>query len=346
MPYELPPEPSAERRARITRWASFAFAAVLTIIVTYLGYIGYEGSRQLTDAPGPSASCRTPAALGWDYEAINYDAGRDAALADESDPENCVGRGATAGDEIRGPGGVGIAAWYVPAGDGGDPSGPTVVLAHGWGSNKSNMLARAELLHPHYHLVLLDFRNHGQSQPAATTQGVREAGDLRAVLDWLLAEKGAERVAVFGVSMGGASALRHGATDHRVDVLVIESTHATLASAIESRLERAGYPLAVPGAWAAMLGALFRTGEDVTVADPIRSIERLDGRPLLLISGGGDTSIGADDAAAMLAAAEAAGSPVELHVCPDAEHAQSFTACAEEYPDWVLGFLERHLDGS
>ncbi len=54
-------------------------------------------------------------------------------------------------------------------------------------------------------------------------------------------------------------------------------------------------------------------------------------------------SIGPDDAETMLAAAEAAGSPTELDVCPGAAHAESLDTCPEDYPGWVLGFLERVL---
>jgi pimeloyl-ACP methyl ester carboxylesterase len=343
MPYELPSDRRTERRARYTRWLSFGFAALLVALVTYLGYVGYEGSRQLTGAPNPTTDCRTPATYGWEYEAVNYDVATDTALADERDPEACTGRGAPAGDEVIGPGGVGIAAWYVPAGNDAGPAAATVVIAHGWGSNKSNMLPRAELLHPHYNLLIPDLRDHGQSGEAATTQGVLEAGDLRAAIDWLESVKGPARIAVLGVSMGGATALREAAGDERVDALVVESTHATISSAIRARLDAAGYPLSVPGAWATLLGSLLRTGQDITVADPVASIARLDERPLLLVHGDLDDSIGPSDAQDMLEAAEEAGSPVTLHVCPGAGHGGSPAACAEEYPDWVLGFLERYL---
>lgn len=346
MPYELPPDPRTERRARITRSVSFAFAAVLVALVAYLGYVGYEGSRQLAAAPAPTTACRTPATLGWEYEAINYNVAGDEPLAGEPDPEHCTRRGPQAGDAITSAGGVGIAAWYIPAGNGAGPEGPTVVLAHGWGSNKSNMLPRAEVLHADYNLVLLDFRNHGQSGQASTTQGVREADDLRAVVDWLTETKAPDRIALFGVSMGGASSLRQAARDERIDALVIESTHATLATAAQARLDRAGYPLSVAGSWAILLGSLLRTGEDITVADPIASVARLDGRPLLLISAGADDSLGAGDADDLLRASEEAGSAVTLHVCPGAGHAGAPAACPEEYGGWVLGFLERHLDSS
>ena len=343
MPYELPPDPSTQRRARISSWISFAFAAVLVALVAYFGYVAYEGSRQLTDAPSDSGDCRTPASLGWEYEAINYDAAADAGLPAEPGPQDCATHRTAAGDELVGPGGVGLVGWYIPTASGDGPTAPTVIVAHGWGSNKSNMLGRATVLHDRYNLVLFDFRNHGQSGASPTTQGVREAGDVTAVVDWLVANKAPERIAMLGVSMGGASALNAAAADDRIDAVVAESTHATLAGAAQARLDRAGYPLSLPASWAILLGTLIRTGEDVSSADPLQAVERLDGRPLLLIGGGADDSIPATDADDMLAAATEAGLPVELHVCDAAGHSQSPEVCAEDYPGWVLGFLDRVL---
>ncbi len=343
MPYELPPDPRTERRTRIASWVGFAFAAVLVALVAYFGYIAYEGSRQLADAPSDTADCRTPALMGWEYEAINYDIGTDAALQAEADPESCAAQGAAPGDALVGPGEVGLAGWYVPSASGTGPAGPTVIVAHGWSSNKSNMLDRAAALHDAYNLVLFDFRNHGQSEAAPTTQGVREAGDLRAVIDWLETAKAPDLIAVLGVSMGGASAVNEADRDERVDALVLESTHATLANAVQARLDGSGYPRSLPGSWATLLGSLIRTGEDVSSADPVQAIGRLDERPVLLISGGQDVSIGPNDARELQAAAEEAGSSAELHVCEAATHAESNKICPEDYAGWVLGFLDRVL---
>jgi uncharacterized protein len=343
MPYQLPPDPSSERRARTTRWISFAFAAALVALVTYFSYVGYEGSRQLTDAPAPSANCRTPAVFGWTYEAVNYDIASDEALAAEADLGACTRQGAPAGDAVVAADGVGLAGWYIPAGGGSGPTGPTVVMTHGWGSNKSEMLDRAAILHDRYNLLLVDLRNHGQSQGAATTQGVREASDLRAMIDWLETTKSPRSIAVLGVSMGGATAIVEADRDERVDALIIESVHATLANAAQARLELAGYPLAMPGSWAILLGSLVRTGEDVSSADPVQGVERLDDRPVLFIHGGGDTAVGPGAADHLLSAATEAGSPAELQVCPAGGHGDCDKACPEDYPGWVLGFLERVL---
>ncbi len=339
MSFQMPVDPRTERRSRLTRWVSFAFALLLIGLVAYFAYIGWEGSRQLAFSPTNSSDCRTPAAMGWAYEAINYDIATDAGLAEEPDPTRCAGQGVPAGTAVTGPGGVGLAGWWIPAASGIGPAGPTVVLAHGWSSNKSNMLDRAAMLHGEYNLLILDFRNHGQSEAADTTQGVREAGDLAAMIDWLEVSKAPDHVAVLGVSMGGASTLMQAARDERIDAVIVESTHATLANAIQARLDSEGYPLAVPGSWAALLGALIRTGVDMSSADPVQAIDLLDGRPVLLIGGGDDRSIGRDDANELLEAAHEAGSTATLEVCVPAGHTEAPETCPSEYRTWVQEFL-------
>lgn len=340
MPYEPPPQPST-RRSRVTQRVTFLFAALLVVLVAYFGYVGFEGSRQFTEAPTPSTDCRTPATMGWDYQAVNYDRSADLAFANEPDPTNCSARSAAAGDEVTGPGDVGLAAWYIPAGSGAGPAAPTVVIVHGWGSSKHDMLDRAAVLHDRYHLLIPDLRNHGQSGDAQTTQGSREAADLRAMLDWLEAEKAPTAIAVLGVSMGGATALAEANRDERVAGIIVESTHATLANAIQARLEQEGYPLAMPGSWAVLLGSLLRTGVDASSVDPVLGVQRVDERPLQLVYGGADDFIGPDDPTALEKAADEAGSAVELAVCEGAGHADSLQVCPELWAEAVLGFLER-----
>ena len=346
MSFTLPPDPRTERRNRVAGWVSFAFAAGLVALLTYLGYVGYEGSRQLTNAPHRSADCRTPATFGWAYEAINYPIDTDAALEAEANPKVCSAQGAPAGADLTSADGTRLAGWYVPSGSGSGPAGPTVVIVHGWGSNKSSMLDRAALLHDAFNLVLFDLRNHGQSEETDTTQGVREATDVVAVVDWLEASKGPERIGLLGVSMGGVTVLNAADDDERIDAVVIDSTHATIASAAQTRLERAGYPLSLPGSWAILMGALARTGEDVSSADAVQAIARLDERPVLIITGGRDDTIGENDAGDLLEAAEEAGSPASLRVCEEAGHGNTLEMCPESYERWLLRFLERALAAS
>ena len=342
MPWEPPPDPAARRGGRARAWLSFAIAAILVALAAYLGYVGWEGSRQLVEAP-QSADCRTPLGMGWTYEAINYDAATDAALAAEPDQKHCTTPPAPAGDALTTSDGIAIAGWYVPAASGIGPEGPTVVLAHGWSANKSDMLGRMAILHAGYNLVAFDFRNHGQSGQTQTTQGVFEQRDVRAMLDWLDREKAPQQVALLGVSMGGATVANVAAGDSSIDAVIIDSTHATLANAIGARLTQAGYPIELAGSWAILLGGLLRTGQDMTSADPVQAVARLGERPLLVIEAGADGSVPPDDAEAIAAAATDAGVDAALVSCAGAGHAGTADTCAGDYGEWVLGFLAQAL---
>lgn len=341
MPYPLPEDPRAARRARIWRWVSTALVVVLVMTLLYIGYVGYDGSRQLVDADSQSRNCQTPAAaFGWTYEAINYDMASDAPLDALPDPTDCASGGEKAGTELVTRDGTRIAGWYVPAVNAADGTGPTVVLAHGQDANKSDMLPYAQILHSDYNLVLFDFRNHGQSSGNQSTLGVEEQLDLEAVLDWLEATKEPGNVAVLGVAMGGSAAVNAADHDSRIAALILDSTHATLANALQAHLEEAGYPLALPGAWAILMGGLLRTGEDMTAADPVQAVGRYGARPILILVGGIDDSIGAHDGTDLQAAALEGGSDVELESCPDAGHGESVSVCAADYQAWLLGFLD------
>ena len=343
MSFELPPDPGTERRTRIGQWVGYGFATVLVVLLAYLAYVGYEGSRQLTDHPDPSSDCRTPAVFGWTYEAVNYPIETDATLQAAEDPMDCAEQGAHAGDSLTSADGTRLAGWYIPSGSETGPTGPTVVMVHGWGSNKSEMLDRAAILHDEYNLLIVDLRNHGQSEAAPTTQGLREASDVEAFVDWLETTKAPEQIALLGASMGGVTALNEADSDERIDAVIIESTHATMANVIQARLEQAGYPLSLPGSWAVLLGTLARTGLDISSADAVQAIARLDDRPVLIVTGGQDETIPVQAAGDLLAAAKEAGSPAELDVCEEAGHAESLETCPEDYAGWMLGFLERVL---
>lgn len=344
MPFQPPEDPRTARRTAIWRWVSFALVLVLIIGLAYLGYVGYAGSAQLVEPPDPSTDCRTPAsAFGWSYEAINYDIGSDEALEAFPDRTDCAAQGQPAGDALTASDGTRIAGWYIPAASGAGPTGATVVIAHGLGQNKSHLLDWADLLHDDFNIVLFDFRNHGQSGGDASTAGVQERADLRAVLDWLETAKAPQAMAVMGISMGAASAANVAAVDERIDALILDSAHATLANAVQARVEAQRYPLSVPVAWAILLGGLLRTGEDMSSVDPIQAMERYGDRPALLIYGTDDREAGPGAAAEMLAAATTGGSDATLETCAGAGHAASIEACGADYRSWVLAFLADSL---
>lgn len=319
---------------------------VVAASVGYFGYMGWEGSDQLVHPPSPNTDCRTPAVLGWEYESINYPrAADDELLADEVDPARCSSPGAVPGDEVVASDGIRIAGWWIPAAAEIGPAGPTVVIVHGYGDNKSGMLPYARFLHDRYNLVLFDLRNSGQSTGELTTQGSAEQRDLAAVLDWLVRTKAPRQMAVFGQSMGGHTAINLVARDPRVAALILDSTHDRLATAMSARIGNAGYPFGEVGFLAIALGSWIRSGENVLASDPIEAIDQLGDRPVLLLQGGSDRDVPPDSADRLAAAARAAGVDLELHLCAAADHARLDETCPQDYGRWLNDFLERALGG-
>ena len=342
MAFQVPLDPREERRARNVGWAMTILSAILVALLAYLGYAAWVGSERLVN-PAASHVCRLPSAYGWSYQAINYDQASDAALAAEPDPDNCTAAGQPAGTDLVASDGTRLAGWYIPAAAPIGATGPTVILVHGHASNKNALLPLAEVLHADYNVVLFDLRNHGQSFGTQTTAGVRERLDLEAIVAWLAATHAPSRVAVLGSSMGGIAATSAVAGGLPVQALILDSTPAGVAGATEREIADMGYPLALPASWAVMLGSLFRTGVDVTAADPEVNIDNLGSVPVLILQGTEDRFLEADAAERLAALARDAGVNVEVQTCAGADHSRLEEVCPDEYRTWVLGFLARTL---
>ncbi|HEV7200314.1 MAG TPA: alpha/beta hydrolase [Candidatus Limnocylindria bacterium] len=342
MAFQMPVDPREARRARNVGWATTILSGLLIGVIAYLAYAGFQGSDQLVH-PGASRNCLLPSAMAWAYEAINYDQASDAALAAEPDPANCTANGAPAGPTLVTADGIRIAGWYIPAAAPIGPTGPTVVLIHGHASNKSGMLPEAAVLHEMYNLVLFDLRNHGQSSGSETTGGITERADLEAVVAWLNATHAPTAIGLLGSSLGGIIATRAVAAGLPVQALILDSTPASVADATRMHIEAMGLPLALPASWAVMLGTLFRTGIDVTAADPAITIDDVGRVPVLIIQGSADRAIAADSATIIARAATDGGVTVESDICDGGEHSRLTEACPDAYRTWVLGFLARTL---
>jgi uncharacterized protein len=336
------------RRRRRGSWVGRAIWFLLTLLLlaalAYFGYLGMEASHRLVNRHTRNADCSPPTTLGIAYQPINYAVEAQVALGDTGE-FTCVAPGSAAGEELVSSDGVSLAAWYVPAASGIGPSGPTVVVAHGWTNNKSGVIETLPVFQARFNVVLFDFRNHGQSENSETTQGINEQHDVRAVLDWLEAAYAPQTVILWGQSMGGHTVANVAADDPRVDALILDSTHSSLTVPMTNRIERDGYPFAPIGTAAGVAGAFIRTGVDVTSDDPIGAIAQLGARPVLVLHAGADDTIPLADAEAMRDAAAAAGVNVRLEVCADAPHAEIIDTCPADYQRWVDEFLAPFVGG-
>jgi len=338
-------DPELHPRRRWRRLVAALVTAVVVLGLAYTGYVGYEASRQAVSVDEHrNRDCRTPADLyGWTYEAINYPVGDDTKLrSDNRKMSDCASQGVKAGDAVVTSDGIRIAGWYIPAADGASPTGPTIVMVHGYAGNKSSDLPYAVGLHSQFNLVAFDERNGGRSTGTQTTLGVLEQNDVRAIVDWVEKTKRPAHLGVFGDSMGAAAAIGEARDDSRVEALALDSMHTRIVYQFEQRLKHNGHP-AYPGTWATFIGTWLRTGVWFGSADPEDALSDIGSRPMLLTHGTGDTEDLPERTQAFYDEAKRAGMNVELHWCMGAKHGEVVKTCPDDLAGWLSSFFGRTL---
>ncbi|TCM50557.1 alpha/beta hydrolase [Kribbella sp. VKM Ac-2568] len=116
--------------------------------------------------------------------------------------------------------GLALAGWYIPS-----RNRAAVVLLHGAGSTRSNVLEHAVVLARHgYGVLLFDARGHGRSEGRAMDFGWYGDQDVSAAVSFLQAQPAVndELIAALGLSMGGEEAIGAAAHDQRIRAVVAE----------------------------------------------------------------------------------------------------------------------------
>ena len=261
---------------------------------------------------------------------------------------------------VRARDGLRLSARWVD-GEPGDPDWhldphEAIVLLHGWsGSVAPHLVEYGPFLRRTAGVLGLDFRGHGESDDSPTTFGLREIDDVAGALGWL-GERGVQRVALVGMSMGGITAIgsvvvlgdgslagpdvdpsapAHVPAPRRPRIV------AVVADSVSPDLLAAAVPL-IPGpaprlVAARLFGAVGRSlGEDPRATEPIRVIGLLEGVPLLLVSGEDDPIV-TPAGARRLAAAAPPGT--DLWRVPGAGHRQAHRVDPAGYEARVTGHL-------
>ncbi|MGH9746619.1 MAG: alpha/beta hydrolase [Candidatus Acidiferrales bacterium] len=110
--------------------------------------------------------------------------------------------------------------WFFP----GLRGAPTIVVCHGYLSQRADVLTLVSALQDHqFNVFVFDFMGHG-TNPGVTTLGYRETAELAAAIQALSRRDDVDpkRFGVWGVNMGGYAALEVAATDPRIVALVVD----------------------------------------------------------------------------------------------------------------------------
>jgi len=194
-------------------------------------------------------------------------------------------------------------SWWQPTDDRG-PGGarPCVVYMHGNSSCRLEVLELLPvLLQMGVTVLAFDFAGCGVSEGDTITLGYHERDDASAVIDHLRASEQVSTIALWGRSMGAATALLHGHRDPSIAAMVLDSPFADLeqlAREIVDRVPLRHKPAVLVNAVLRMLrsSARKRAGLDIYKLKPIEHVDACF-IPALFVAGADDQFISPHHAA-------------------------------------------------
>jgi alpha-beta hydrolase superfamily lysophospholipase len=237
--------------------------------------------------------------------------------------------------------GVRLEGWKIPA----DPSAPWIILCHGLGTNRADLLETGAGLHRRgFNAFLFDFRGHGGSEGRTTSFGRWEQRDLEGALAFLGRQPDvAERpYGIYGISMGGSVAIMVAARDERIGAVAADSPYLDLDDSLARHLELLYRLPQKPFLWFVRLTYRLRFGVWPSQVSPASAIPALGTRPMLLIQGAEDVRMPVTGAQKLL---EAARGPKQLWIIQGAGHLEGFRIDQDVYLDRVGSFFRSALGG-
>lgn len=217
----------------------------------------------------------------------------------------------------------------------GAPGRPAVVLVHGNGGSRTQMLGTQILLGDQgFTTLALTVRAHGDAGGERNDIGWGAQHDVLAAVNWLRAQKPERPVVVFGQSLGAAAAIF--AATHRdsgIAGLWLECPYRDLDTAVTARLAVYLPPPLRPIAWAGLrLWALALLPDFPQISPQQRMTEVPAQLPVVVLAGAEDALAPPDHARAVLG--NHAG---RLVVFPTGGH---LTLRAADEPKWQQEWAE------
>jgi len=190
--------------------------------------------------------------------------------------------------------GVRLISWMVEAEQ---PRGTVLFLSGIHNPSVTAFYGHAKMLSEQgFSSLLIEMRSHGRSEGSNKIYlGMKEYMDTRAGVEYLLGrqEYAGLPMIVFGVSMGGATAINSIGKIPEIDGVISASAFSSWPDVFCDNMAGMGAPafftaLQKPFVWLYM-GFEFGFGNlDI---NPIKEIKKLNGRPLLLMHSRGDTQV-------------------------------------------------------
>ena len=183
---------------------------------------------------------------------------------------------------------------------------PLIVVAHGWGSNRTRVLRYTRPLYESgFAVFMYDARSHGDSDSISAPSALMFRDDVQAAVDTARRLPGIDpdRIAVLGHSLGGFGALLALDQGIQVRAVVTDSMPVRFETMMKSELKRKKipfFPLAylIPMIWlirARISRAEFKAASIPLVLSKHAGSPEAGRTPVMMIHSSGDDFISAED---------------------------------------------------
>lgn len=224
--------------------------------------------------------------------------------------------------------GIVLSAWYTPP-----QNGAVILAAHGYNANRPESIHALFAEHD-YGVLTWDFRAHGVSGGDISTLGDNEQLDVKAALDFVLAQDDVGRAGAWGGSMGATTVLLAAAHHPELEAVIADSSFPTFEDVLGLNVPIAFLQPAVGFWWE------FHSGAKIDDIRPVDVIGNISPRAVLIIDGWEGAAIAMNSPYRLY---EAANEPKQIWVEDGVPHLGMFAHNPEEYADTVIGFLDTFL---
>lgn len=227
--------------------------------------------------------------------------------------------------------GLKLKGWFIP----GNKSNNTIIVMHGYPTNKADVLPFSMFLLKKFNVFLFDFRSFGESEGSHTTAGYKEVNDLDGAVEYLKGRKDVKNIGALGFSLGGSVAIMSKNDD--IKAIVTDSAYSNLNNMVES-MYRHFYFLKYPFVQLTRVYSRIFFGVDTKDVSPKDSIKSIN-KPVLIIHGGKDGQIPVDEANIL----HNANKDTKLWIAENADHGETYALNKDEYEKRVFDFFEKNL---
>lgn len=221
-------------------------------------------------------------------------------------------------------------------------NGNYIIACHGYSGSADDMARYAKWYYGMgYSLILPDARAHGQSEGHVRGMGWLERKDILVWTDKILSEHSDAKIALFGISMGGATVMMASGEElpKQVKAIIEDCGYSSVWDEFKTQMKNMFHLPSFPIMNVASVVTKVRGGYSLSEASSVDQLKKCK-LPVLFIHGKEDQFVPFDMLDVVY---EAAKTEKEKIAVENAGHAMSSTKDPETYWSTVESFLSKHL---